>query len=119
MRVELLWFDGCPNHAATRRVVEQVLASRGLDPAMLESIRVDALSVDRVKFPGSPTIRVNGEDVEPHFRDPGSYSLSCRVYPTAQGLRGRPEIAWVERAIDDVISMAVAPTQNMRSTRHE
>lgn len=106
MRIELLWFDGCPNHEAARRVVEQVLASRGLDPAMVESIRVDAMSVDQVKFAGSPTIRVNGRDVEPDFRDPGAYSLSCRVYPTPQGLRGKPEVAWIERAIDDELSKA-------------
>jgi hypothetical protein len=34
MQIELLWFDGCPNHESARAVVEQVLASRGLDSAI-------------------------------------------------------------------------------------
>lgn len=104
MRIELLWFDGCPNHEAARRDVEGVLASRGIDAAAIQSVRVDEASAEELRFPGSPTIRIDGRDVEPAFRDAGSYALSCRVYQTPSGLRGRPPIEWIERAIDAAAS---------------
>lgn len=100
MRIELLWFDGCPNHEAVRAAVEQLLVSRGVDASHLTSIEVLEDTAAAVKFPGSPTVRVDGQDIEPGFREPDSYGLSCRVYSTSAGLRGQPEIAWIERAID-------------------
>jgi hypothetical protein len=104
MRIELLWFDGCPNHESVRNTVERVLASRGLDPGLIESVRVDTTAAIGTQFPGSPTVRVDGRDIEPDFRDPGTYALSCRVYATARGLRGQPETDWIEQAIDDALS---------------
>ena len=105
MRIELLSFDGCPNHDRARAELERVLASRGLDPAIVESIRVNPESVDILKFPGSPTIRVNARDVEPGFEDHGSYALSCRLYQTMQGPRGVPDVAWIEHAIDEALDL--------------
>ena len=104
MRIELLWFDGCPNHEAAGASVRQVLASRGLDATVLTSIEVDEKSAVEVRFPGSPTIRVDGRDIEPGYREPDSYALSCRVYATSKGLRGQPETAWIERAIGNALS---------------
>jgi hypothetical protein len=51
------------------------------------------------RFPGSPTIRVDGRDVDPSYQDPGDYTPRCRLYRTADGLRGLPERAWVETAL--------------------
>jgi hypothetical protein len=53
----------------------------------------------RHKFPGSPTIRIDGRDVDPSYKDPADYTPRCRVYWTAAGLRGLPERAWVESAL--------------------
>ena len=92
-----------PKPWAFRRALEDVLASRALDHASIESIRVDATTAAQLKFAASPTIRVNGRDIEPSFEDPGSYPLSCRVYRTSEGLRGAPEIEWIERAVDEAL----------------
>jgi hypothetical protein len=51
------------------------------------------------RFPGSPTIRINGADVDPAFRDPGDYTPRCRLYRTSGGLRGLPERAWIDAAL--------------------
>jgi hypothetical protein len=59
------------------------------DPAVAEGHR----------FPGSPTIRVDGQDADPTFRDPGDYTPRCRLYWTAEGLQGVPERGWVESAL--------------------
>jgi hypothetical protein len=52
------------------------------------------------RFPGSPTIRVDGIDIKPGFADPGHYTPRCRLYWTAAGLRGVPDPAWIEEALE-------------------
>ena len=50
-------------------------------------------------FPGSPTIRVDGRDIEPGFRDDGDCTPRCRLYRTPDGLRGVPPREWIEAAL--------------------
>jgi hypothetical protein len=45
---------------------------------------------------GSPSIRVNGEDLFPV--DHENYALGCRVYQTPDGLRGWPTVEMLEEA---------------------
>ena len=59
----------------------------------------DPVVAERHRFPGSPTVRVDGRDVDPSFQDPGDYTPRCRLYWTAVGLGGVPERAWVESAL--------------------
>ena len=51
------------------------------------------------RFPGSPTIRIDGRDVDPWYQDTGDYTPRCRLYRIADGLRGLPDRAWVETAL--------------------
>ena len=75
MRIEILWFDGCPNHERAMAAVQGVLDARGLRVA-IESVRIeDDAAARALKFPGSPTIRIDVIDVEPAFIDSGDYSL--------------------------------------------
>ncbi len=99
MKIEFLWFDDCPNRDAARALLRDVLAERGV-VAEIEDINVPDLETgERVKFPGSPTIRIEGVDVEPGYEDRGDYTPRCRVYPTREGLRGVPEREWIEEAV--------------------
>ena len=94
MNIQFLWFDGCPNHEAARQMLTEVLAEHGLHE--FEDIEAsDSDVATQVRFPGSPTIRVDGIDVEPGFDDPEDYTPRCRVYFTSQGLKGLPERAWI------------------------
>jgi len=101
MRIQLLTFDGCPHHEQARILLERALASKGRREWQIENTIVDETSVALLKFPGSPTIRVNGRDVEPGFNDPGVYTLTCRVYRTKEGLLGYPASEWIEQAIGE------------------
>lgn len=110
MNIEFLWFDDCPNHhdarALLRAVLSEMLVERGIE-ASIEDINVaDIETGERVKFPGSPTIRIDGVDVEPGYVDDGGYTPRCRLYGTADGLRGVPERARIERAIDLALNTA-------------
>ena len=100
MQIEFLWFDDCPHHTAARALLSEVLAERGVE-AEIDDINVpDLESGERVKFAGSPSIRINGTDIEPGYEDTGDYAPRCRVYPTSAGLRGVPEREWIEAAIE-------------------
>jgi hypothetical protein len=99
LRVEILYFEGCPNYRAARALVERVAAERGLFPH-LTLVKVgspeDAV---RLCFLGSPTIRVDGHDVEPGADDREGFMLACRVYRSKSGFSGLPDEAWVRDAL--------------------
>src|SRR5689334_1492886 len=99
MKVELLWFSGCPTHESAEAMLREVLEAEGVD-APIERIAVeDETTGIAMRFPGSPTIRIDGEDVEPLMLPTADYTPRCRLYMTAEGLRGLPERAWVEGAV--------------------
>ena len=84
MRVELLWWEGCPSHPETLDDLRAALREEGID-AEVELVEVESdEQARRERFPGSPTIRLDGEDALP--ADPGEpFSLTCRIYRTRDG----------------------------------
>lgn len=97
--VEILSFEGCPNRDAARALVERVAA--GLDvQAEIRAVDVpDRAAAERLRFLGSPTIRVGGRDVEPAAEGRTAYVLACRVYRTEHGAAGQPPEDWVREAL--------------------
>ena len=98
-KIELLHFDGCPNYSATRELVERVAAELGVE---VEMRLVDVRSVEeaeRLRFLGSPTVRVNDRDVEPEADAREAFVLACRVYPTDGGVSGQPAEEWIRAAL--------------------
>jgi hypothetical protein len=106
----LLWFQDCPNHQAARVLLEELLGELAPGTSVEDIDATDPEVARRHRFPGSPTIRIDGGDVDPSYKDPGDYTPRCRVYWTAAGLRGLPERAWVESALQ-------ASLENARESR--
>ena len=98
-RVQLLWFQDCPNHPAARALLDDVLGELAPDTVVHQIDASDPEVARRHRFPGSPTIRIDGRDVDPSYQDPGDYTPRCRLYRTAAGLGGLPDRAWVEAAV--------------------
>jgi hypothetical protein len=91
MLVEILYFPGCPHHAAARDLVARVAAELGMSPEV-RMIEVESADMaERLRFIGSPTIRVSGHDIEPDAHDRTAYTLACRVYRSDTGVSGIPE----------------------------
>jgi hypothetical protein len=89
LKVEVLYFDGCPTYESAVKVLERALSEEGLEVEVeLVSVETDE-EAERLRFPGSPTIRVDGEDLFPVPGRP-SYAFGCRTYVTPEGLRGSP-----------------------------
>ena len=78
--IEVLYFDGCPNFEPTLSLVDEVLSQLRLTA---EVRKVEVLSpgdAERVRFLGSPSVRVDGKDIEPGAESRTEYALSCRIY---------------------------------------
>ncbi len=83
-RVELLWWSGCPSWEEAVRLVRAEMVAAGLDPEALEirEVHTDG-EAEREGFVGSPTIRIDGRDVQEPGDEP--VGLTCRVYRLRDG----------------------------------
>lgn len=80
-------------------MVREVLEETGV-AAELSRVEVPDLETgNRVRFPGSPTIRVDGRDIERGWEECADCTARCRLYASADGLRGLPKRQWVVAAI--------------------
>lgn len=83
--VELLIWEGCPSTDSARELLRREMRDAGLDTG---AVRVRALETDeeaeRERFPGSPTIRVDGRDVVAP-PDDAPIGLTCRLYRLEDG----------------------------------
>jgi hypothetical protein len=108
--VEIFYFDGCPNHAEAHGLVERVSRELGLEPELRLVNVPDEETARRLRFLGSPTIRIDGADVDPQAAERDEYVLSCRVYRTESGFAGQPDEAWVRDALEQAAAGSTDPT---------
>jgi hypothetical protein len=88
MKIQLLFFDGCPSWQIGLENMKNALQMEQLDYS-IDLLKVeDDSEAARLKFLGSPSFRVNGQDLWPEERD--TYAVSCRVYKTSEGMIGWP-----------------------------
>lgn len=100
-RVEILYFDGCPNHEAARTLVERAAAELLIEP-QIELVRVDdADGAAELRFLGSPTVRVDGRDVEPGAEERREFVFACRLYRSERCFNGQPDEAWIRGALTE------------------
>jgi hypothetical protein len=99
VRIEILARKDCDSRGMAIAVVERVVAETGV-PAKIEVIDVKTISqAEKLQFVGSPTIRVDGRDVDRQPNGHADVSLEDRVYRTQRGLAGWPDAEWVREAI--------------------
>jgi|HubBroStandDraft_4_1064222.scaffolds.fasta_scaffold15914_2 hypothetical protein len=99
MRIEVLTFEGCPNAEGTGELVRQAVRLEAVD-ATIEFIVVNTPDdAQQMGFCGSPSVRVDGEDVEPSANSKGPYGLMCRMYRFGSEFSGKPSIAMIRAAI--------------------
>jgi hypothetical protein len=84
MRIEVLYVPGCPNYEPAVERIRKVLASESVQVAISGVSMNTEAEAKALLFPGSPTVRINGEDVEQ--RETVAPSLACRLYANRSGI---------------------------------
>jgi hypothetical protein len=83
-RIELYYWEGCPSHPEALALLEAVLEEREVDIAVELREVTSQEQAEALCFPGSPTIRVDGRDVDPAGADAPA-ALGCRIYLLPDG----------------------------------
>ena len=78
--IEVLYFEGCPNLEPTVALVRDVAAELGIAAEIREVEIRDAAHGKRLLFLGSPTVRVNGVDIDPEAVARTDYAFACRLW---------------------------------------
>ena len=99
MKIEVLYFQGCPNHAPTVHQVKRAMQSAQLDEPIHE-IEVQNLEMaQQLQFLGSPSIRIGGLDIEPEARAATVFGYGCRTYTDAGQRTGTPPLNLIYQAL--------------------
>jgi len=107
--IEILSFAGCPHREATHDLVLDVVAALGVE-ADVRAVEVrDAEAAARLGFPGSPTVRIDGIDLEP---DAAGAGCLRGLTPAPPGRSGR-----AERLISRCPSSSIPPLANVGERR--
>jgi len=80
IEIDFLYFEDCPNHLPTVERIHAVLHEEGCGADVREVLVPDVETTQHVGFLGSPTVRVNGIDIEPAAIDRKDFGLMCRRY---------------------------------------
>jgi len=98
MKVEVLYVSECPSHPAAVKLVKDVLAAQGVAADISEVLVADEKMACELQFIGSPTIRINGRDVEEESQGRRNFALSCRLYAGSKHA-GLPPVEVIHRAV--------------------
>ena len=99
MQISILYCEGCPNWYSALEDVKEVIAEYYVD-AVIEAVQVTSQDqAEELEFLGSPTVRVDGMDVEPDLIESG-FSLDYRTYWLEDDPLSRPPKEWIAAAIE-------------------
>lgn len=116
MRIELFYFDGCPSYLRALESLKEALRLEGLDEEVA-MIQVDSAGDAKAKrFIGSPTIRIDGMDIEGPQAEEKGYGFGCRIYLYDGHSSGRPTVGAIRLALRGRRkSQSGGPSQSARS----
>ena len=98
-KVELLYFDGCPSYEALLPRLRELLRKEGASGDVALRRVESPEDAERERFLGSPTLRVDGEDIDPDAAGRGDFGLKCRLYRTGADYSPLPPDEWIRRAL--------------------
>lgn len=97
MKLEVLYFDGCPGYEQLLPTLRELATTHGAE--LVQSRVETAQHAEQARFLGSPSVRVDGRDIEPGAQRRTDYGLKCRLYRSAEGQSGLPPLEWIEQAL--------------------
>jgi hypothetical protein len=101
-QIEVLTFPDCPNAQTALALVERIVSELDLEASIRRIDVTDLEQAQAHRFFGSPTIRVNGRDIEPGAHERTGYTLACRIYAATADVQGEPDERWLRQALLEV-----------------
>jgi hypothetical protein len=99
LKIEILYFAGCPSFQPTLLLLQQVMDEEGIT-ASVQMINVESeAAAKNHRFLGSPSLRVNGEDIEPEARTATDFGMKCRIYDNEGAPGGVPSKSIIQQAL--------------------
>jgi hypothetical protein len=99
VQIEILAREDCPNRGMALVVVQRVVDETGI-PAEIEVVDVDSdEDAEAYRVLGSPTVLVDGRDVDPLPSANADYGIEDRIYRTDRGPCGWPDAEWIREAL--------------------
>ena len=83
--IEFLYWPDCPSHPEALARLREVMAELGLETPVTQIKVLTEEDAERLGFPGSPTIRVGGIDIDPSGAEQMGTALTCRIYRLEDG----------------------------------
>jgi len=100
VKITLMLTENCSHHDQARAVLNEAIAETGVDAEIEETqVRTDE-EAHNAGVIGSPTIRVEGLDVEHGDREPPETSPNCRYYNSPTGWLPVPDKGMIVRSIE-------------------
>ncbi len=99
MNIELLYFEGCPHWEATLEELRDLLAGMRVDDEVNLVEITSREEAEDMWFPGSPTIRIDDEDIDPEIPE-ATFTLDCRIYDVEGEPSETPPREWIIAAIE-------------------
>lgn len=105
MRIDVMTFEGCLSGDATWNLVRSVNSELNVPFADVRRIEVtDPEAAERYRFLGSPSVHVNGEDIELARRSEDCYAITCRIYRSPDGtVSGLPPLTMLRAVIQEAL----------------
>jgi hypothetical protein len=114
MRIEILYFDECPNRAPAVERIEEALRLELLTAELIEVNVRGAADARSLRFVGSPTIRIDGNDIETTARTSKDFGVFCRTYSDKGKRVGIPPLDLIRSAMREADAASADGPENER-----
>lgn len=95
LRIVILGLTGCPNLESTIEMVKRAVTSLDQEAQIASELVGETDDFPKIGFRGSPTVLINGVDIEGNDSSDDAYVFGCRIYGTS----GTPPQTMIETAI--------------------
>ena len=97
MTIDVLTVSDCPHTQQVLSLVNAILEEEHLKGHVNHVIVPDEQAAHSLRFPGSPTVRVNGFDIQPSSVK--EFGLACKVYLDGERISGVPPAALIRATL--------------------
>jgi len=101
-KIGILFIEGCPGVLTTAEYINEVITEEDIDAEISLILIETAEDARQLHFTGSPTVRINGTDIETNIKDIKDYGLRSRLYNIDGKESGYPSKDMIKDAIKKI-----------------